>query len=412
MSEQDRVVITGLGLVSPNGQDRVTFWESLTHGITPIQKLNRFSNGFKTQIAAQIENFSALPFITEKQAQKMSRFTQLALVAAKKAMADTHYYLDETNNRRLGVILGTGIGGIEVVEHQHKDFMEKGPGKINPFAAASIVPHAATTEISVLLGIKGPNMTVSTGCSSGLNAIGMAYDSIKQGRAEAMLAGGTEAPLSPLTFATFDAAREMSTQNATPTKACRPFDLNRDGYVLSEGAAVLVLERMDIAKKRGAHIYGEIVGFGSTGDAYHSYKLDPQGNSVVVAIEMALKEAKLAPEEIDWVLAHGSGSKGGDQKESSALIRVFKDYASKLPVTAIKSIMGMPFGASGPFQLMAAVLGFESGLIPKTLNYETPDPACAIHVIGKETLALSTQTALMTSFGLGGNNSVLIAQKI
>ena len=226
-----------------------------------------------------------------------------------------------------------------------------------------------------------------------------------------MITGGTEAPLSELTFATFDAAREMSTHNSDPVKACRPFDSKRDGYVLSEGAALIVLERLDVAKKRGAHIYGEITGFGSTGDAYHSYKLDPQGNSVVVAIEMALRQAKLAPEEIDWVLAHGSGSKGGDRKESAALNKVFKDYAAKLPVTAIKATMGMPFGASGAFQLIAAVLGFENEQIPKTLNYENPDPECVVNVIHQETLSIRTVVAQMISFGLGVNNSVLIGNK-
>jgi 3-oxoacyl-[acyl-carrier-protein] synthase II len=409
-----RVVITGMGSVSPLGMSQASFWAALVNGVGAVQQVARFAEtaaGYRTHIAAEIPNFSAAPFLTEKESSRLSRFSQMAVVASKMAMMDAHLILNESNQRHMGVILGTGIGGIEVIEKQHRDLLEKGAGKINPFAAAAIVPHAASTEVSIMLGIKGPNMTVSTGCSAGLNAIGMAYDAIRSGRAEMMLTGGVEAPLSHLTFATFDATREMSTQNDNALTAVKPFDANRDGYVLSEGAALMVIERLEHAQKRGAHIYGEIVGFGSTGDAYHSYKLDPQGNSVVVAMDMALHEAKLAAEEVDWILAHGSGSKGGDQKEGAAILKVFKDYAAKVPVTAIKATMGMPFGASGAFQLQTALLGFENAQIPQTLNYKTPDPQCPLNVIAGESRSMHVETALMTSFGLGGNNSVMIVKK-
>lgn len=410
----ERVVITGIGCVSPNGSNAVAVWESLVKGISPIKIIPRFAEGpikYKSHLGAEIVDFSTVPFLTSKEVKIMSRFTQFAIVAAKQALMDAHFVIDDQNSKYTGVMIGTGIGGIEFTEQQQTTFIENGTSKLNPFAASAISPHAASAEVSIHLKLKGPQASIVTGCSAGLNAIGQAYDAIRLGRAEVMLTGGSEAPLSPLTFGTFDVSRQLSVSNDQPLNASRPFDLNRDGFILSEGAAVFVLERLEHAQKRGAHIYAEIAGTASTGDAYHSYQLDPTGESVAEAMQRALFEAEMSLGDIDLIAAHGSGSKGGDEKEAAAILKVFKDYAKKIPVTAIKSNMGMPFGASGPFQLLASTLAIERKVIPPTLNYENYDEKCPLNIVSKSAREGSINTVLMNSFGLGGNNATLIIKK-
>jgi len=410
----ERVVITGVGCISPNGANVVTVWESLVKGISPIKIVPRFAEGsikYKSHLGAEIVEFSPAPFLSPKEVKIMSRFTQFAIVAAKQALMDAHFVIDDQNSKYTGVMIGTGIGGIEFTEQQQTAFMENGTNKLNPFAASAISPHAASAEVSIHLKLKGPQATIVTGCSAGLNAVGQAYDAIRLGRAEVMLTGGAEAPLSPLTFGTFDVSKQLSINNDKPLNASRPFDLNRDGFVLSEGSAIFVLERLEYAQKRGAHIYAEIAGFSSTGDAYHSYQLDPTGESVAEAMQRALFEAELSLGDIDLIAAHASGSKGGDEKEAAAILKVFKDYAKKIPVTAIKSNMGMPFGASGPFQLLASTLAIERKMTPPTLNYENFDEKCPLNIVSKSAREGIVNTVLMNSFGLGGNNATLVIKK-
>ena len=409
-----RVVITGLGPVSPNGMDRQTFWTSLVNGHSVIKALPQFSDpklGYRTHIGGMIENFSPEPFLSPKETRRFSRFTQFAIVGAMKAIADAHVKTDKEDANRFGVILGSGIGGLEVAAQQALDLEAHGPGKLNPYAANAAVPSAAAAEISVLLGLKGPNLTVATGCSAGLNAIGLAYDMIRMDRADIVISGGAETPLVPVTYATFDVSRQMSVRNSTPIQASSPFDVNRDGFVLSEGAGILILEELEHALKRGAYIYAEVAGYGVMADAYSSYGLDPEGKGAAEAIRLCLRDAELAPDEINYICAHASSSKEGDLKETNAIKAVFKAYAYKLPVSSIKSVIGMPFGASGGFQTIAAALAIENGIIPPTINLTTPDPLCDLDYVPGKARKTNLDNVLINSFGLGGNNSVLIIKK-
>ncbi len=409
-----RVVITGLGLVSPNGSDRETFWTSLITGHSVIKSLPQFAGpdpGYRTHIGGEIEGFTAEPFITAKEIRRFSRFTQMAIVGAMKAVADAHVKIDTEASHRFGVIMGTGIGGLEVAAQQAIDLKEKGPGKLNPFAANATVPSAAASEISVLLGLKGVNLTVSTGCSSGLNAIGLAYDMLRMDRADIIITGGSETPLVPVTFATFDVSRQLSVRNDIPKQASSPFDVNRDGFVLSEGAGVLIMEELDHALKRGAYIYAEVAGYGVMADAYKSYGLDPEGKGAAEAIRLALRDAELSPDDINYICAHASSSKEGDLKETNAIKAVFKEYAYKVPVSSIKSVIGMSFGASGGFQTIAASLAIENGTVPPTMNLVTPDPLCDLDYVPGKPRKTNLDHVLINSFGLGGNNSALIIKK-
>ncbi|MFC1517978.1 beta-ketoacyl-[acyl-carrier-protein] synthase family protein [Candidatus Margulisiibacteriota bacterium] len=409
-----RVVVTGLGPVSPNGCDRETFWTSLINGHSVIKELPEYSDpasGYRTRIGAAIENFTAEPYISLKESKRFSRFTQFAIVGARKAIADGHLKIEEEDKNRAGVILGTGIGGLEVAAQQAIDLKEKGPGKLNPFAANASVPSAAAAEISVLLGLKGPNLTVTTGCSAGLNAIGLAYDMIKMNRADVLISGGSETPLIPVTYATFDVSRQMSVRNELGPQACSPFDVNRDGFVLSEGAGIVVIEELEHALKRNAYIYAEIIGYGVMADAYKSYGLDPEGKGAAEAIKLALRDAGISPLDINYICAHASSSREGDLKETNAIKSIFKDYANKLPISSIKSVIGMPFGASGGFQLIASALAIENSMVPPTMNLNTPDPQCDLDYVPNKPRKTNLEHVLMNSFGLGGNNSVLVIKK-
>ncbi|MBU0580601.1 MAG: beta-ketoacyl-ACP synthase II [Candidatus Margulisbacteria bacterium] len=409
-----RVVVTGLGPVSPNGSDRETFWTSLIHGHSVIKILPQFSSSeedYRTHLGAEISGFTAEPYITAKEIKRFSRFTQLAIVGARKALADGHLKVEQENQHRVGVILGTGIGGLEVAAQQAIDLKEKGLGKLNPFAANASVPSAAASEISVLMGLKGPNLTVSTGCSSGLNAIGLAYDMIKMNRADVLITGGAETPLTPVIFATFDISRQMSVRNEIGAQASSPFDVNRDGFVLSEGAGIVILEELEHALKRNAFIYAEVIGYGVMADAYKSFGLDPEGKGAAEAIKLALRDAEITPQDVNYICAHASSSREGDLKETNAIKAIFKDYAYKLPVSSIKSVIGMPFGASGGFQLIASVLAIENSIIPPTINLKTKDPLCDLDYVPNTARETNLEYVLMNSFGLGGNNSVLVVKK-
>ncbi|MFC1482933.1 beta-ketoacyl-ACP synthase II [Candidatus Margulisiibacteriota bacterium] len=407
-----RVVITGIGIVSPVGLERETFWNAVTNGKPNFSKISSFSTSpFRTKIAAEIKEFNPESYFPKKVINQISRFAQFALIASKLSLSDTHVKLDTIDKNRFGIILGTGIGGIDITERQHRDLTQKGINEINPHGAAYANPNAASGYVAYMLGAKGPNITISTGCSSGLNAIGIAYDMIQNDRADIIIAGGVEAPITPLVFSTFDASRQMSIQNNDPNAAVKPFDKNRDGFLLSEGAGIVLLESVEHALSRMAYLYGEIIGYGVTSDAFNDISVDPQGSAAAEAMKSALINAHCDPKDIDVLFAHASSSKLGDRKEANAIKKVFAPQFDTLKVTSIKGVTGMPFGAAGGFQLAASLLGMEYGEIPPTIGTENIDPECELPLVLNKKQTAAYNTALINSFGIGGNNTSLIVRR-
>lgn len=411
---QKRVVITGLGPISPIGKERETFWRYLVNGISGIRIVPEIANsplGFKTHIGGNIPDFDSIPYLDSKKARRFSRFTQMAVVAAGLAIADAHLPITPENTARIGVIMGTGIGGLEAVEEQKQILLEAGLSKINPFCANATFSHAAAAEISIYYGLSGVNYSLSTGCSASANAIGLALEAIRSGKADVILTGGAETPFTDVVFASFDGTKQLSTKNAAPEKAITPYDLKRDGFLLAEGAGVIVLEELSHALQRGAYIYAELIGFGSSADAYDSYKMETTGAGMARAMEAALRDASITPYELDYVCSHGSGSKSADLKETQALKLLLGERAKNVPVSTIKSVMGMPFGASSAFQLIASALMLEKQIVIPTMNLETPDPDCDLDYVPNEARAMILNYVLIDSMGLGGNNAVLLVRK-
>lgn len=409
-----RVVITGLGPVSCIGRERETFWHSLSKGISGIKKIERFeksARGYRTIIAGEITDFTPSPYLDLKKARRFSRFTQFSIVAANLALADAHLKITPANRSRTGIILGTGIGGLDIVQEQVESLLADGLKKLNPFAANSSIPNAATGEISIYFGINGPNFTLSTGCSASGNAIGIAADMIRSGKVDIVLTGGAETPLTDVIYATFDVSKQLSEKNETPEKAIKPFDLNRDGYLLSEGSGIIVLEEMEHALKRQAYIYGELVGYGSSADAYDSFKMEQTGQGMASAMRNALLDAGVTALDIDYICAHGSGSQSADRKETNAIKTVFGERSKFVPISTVKSVMGMPFGASTAFQLIASALMLEHQTIIPTMNLETPDPDCNLDYVPLQAREAILNYVMINSMGLGGNNAVLILKK-
>lgn len=409
-----RVVITGIGLVSPIGHDRETFWHHIAKGISGIKVIERFKNsdkGYKTYIGGEITDFSPEPFIENKVARRMSRFTQMSLIATYKALADAHLTITPEISTRTGVVLGTASGGYDVLEDQIHSIAKSGLTHLNPFTANASTPSAAASEISVFFKVTGPNFTVSTGCSASANAIGSAVDLIRAKRADVVITGGAETPFVEVTFSTFDTSKQMSTKNDTPEKAVTPFALNRTGYVLAEGSAILVLEELEQALKRGAHIYGEIIGYGSSADAYDSLRMEQTGVGMAQALTLALHDADLTPYELDYICAHGSGSKSADLKETNAIKSALGERAYHVPISTIKAVMGMPFGASTGFQVAATALMLEKQIIVPTINLTEPDPECDLDYVPNKARESVIQHAAVHAMGIGGNNAVLILRK-
>lgn len=408
-----RVVITGISPISAIGSDRDTFWQSLVTGTCNFKKIDRFEKkGFKCYIGGEITDFKGEPFLDKKQVKRLSRFSQFAIVSAHKALSDARLKVAEINDELLGIILGTGIGGIDVIEEQAAILNSNSLSHLNPFCANSSEPNAAAAQVSIYLKSKGPHFTIASGCASSLNAISMAYDMIKMGRLDVAITGGSETPLTDVVFSTFDASNQLSTKNDPPEKAVSPFDLNRDGFILSEGAATLILEDYEHALKRNAYIYGEIIGYGQASDAYDSYKMEQEGIGLAASMNKALTDATISPMEIDYICAHGSGSKKADIKETNAIKKVFRERAAELPISTIKDKMGMPFGASGAFQLIASLLMLENQQVIPTINYETPDPQCDLNYVPNKAKETILKTILINSIGIGGNNVSLIVRKL
>jgi len=407
-----RVVVTGLGVVSPIGIGVETFWSRLLNGTSGVKRITRFDPTDHTcQIAAEVKNFDPLPWIEKKEVRKMDLFAQFAIAAALLAVEDAHLKVSDTNRDRVGVLVGTGMGGIPMLVEQHGILLEKGPGRVSPFFIPGIITNAASGRISMQLGAKGPNSCVSTACATGNHAIGDSFRIIRRGEADIMLAGGTEAVIAPLCVAGFSACKALSTRNGEPERASRPFDKERDGFVMGEGAAVLILEVLEHALDRGAKIYGEVTGYGMSGDAYHITAPAPEGEGAVQSMQRALQDAGVRPEEVDYINAHGTSTPYNDANETVAIKRVFGDHAYRMPVSSIKSMIGHTLGAAGAIEGAATILSVKHGVVPPTINYENSDPDCDLDYVPNKARELLIQFALNNSFGFGGTNATLVFRR-
>jgi beta-ketoacyl-acyl-carrier-protein synthase II len=408
-----RVVVTGLGAVTPLGLSAQETWDAMVAGRSGIKPVTRFDlSGFGVRIAGEIRDFQPAGRISPKELRHMDRSTQFALVAAEDAFADASLRMSTEDAERVGVILGTAAGGVERLLTQQHVLDERGPDRVSPMFLPHFLPDTSSGIIAIALGVEGPNMAVSSACATGSHAVGEAFNTITRGDADVMLSGGTEAPLLPLIFAGFINMRALSTRNDEPERASRPFDAGRDGFVISEGAAVLVLEELEHARARGARIYCEVVGYGSGNDAFHMVQPKDQGLGAAKVMRMALKsaarQAGLAPEDVGYVNAHGTSTQYNDRFESAAIKQVFGEHAHQLAVSSTKSVTGHMFGAAGAVEALACVKALETGCLPPTINYETPDPECDLDYVPNVARQWSPGAAMSNSFGLGGHNASII----
>ena len=407
-----RVVVTGMGLVIPTGIGVETAWKNVCEGKSGIGPLTRFdTNGFETKIAAEVKDFNPEIYIDKKEIKRTDLFVQYAIAATKEALEDAQLAITPENSEQIGVIVGTGLGGLPTLEKYHKVLLERGPGRISPFFIPMLIANLASGHIAIQFGPKGPNTCVVTACATGAHCIGDAFRTIVYGDAEAMIAGGTEANITPLTIGGFNAMKALSTRNDEPEKACRPFEKNRDGFVVAEGAGILILEELQFALKRKAKIYGELVGYGYTGDAYHITAPSPDGDGAVRCMRMALKDAGLKPEEIDYINAHGTSTPLNDLTETIAIKTVFGDHAKKIPISATKSMTGHLLGAAGSTEAIFIILAIRDAMMPPTINYEEPDPQCDLDYVPNVARRNSLTVAMSNAFGFGGTNATLIFKK-
>jgi 3-oxoacyl-[acyl-carrier-protein] synthase II len=404
-----RVVITGIGAVTPIGHGCEGLWQGVLRGQSAVRRLTAFdTNGYRSKVAAEVADFDATPYLEKKQLRRFDRYSQFGLCAAKMAVSDAGLDVPREASERVGVCIGSALGGIRFAEEQHGVFVTQGIKGISAMLAVTVFGGAASCNIAIEFGITGPNTANSNSCAAGTIAIGDALRFIQQGAADVMLAGGVEVPLAPLCFASFSIVRAMSTRNNEPEKASRPFDKGRDGFVMGEGAAILVLEEATRAERRGARIYGEILGYSLTNDAYHMSAPHPAGAQAARAMSLALSDAALPAEAIDYINAHGSSTPMNDRTETLAIKQVFGAHARGIPVSSTKGLYGHPLGASGAIEAAIGALALTHDYLPPTLNYETPDPECDLDYVPNEGRRARVRTLLSNSFGFGGINACLI----
>lgn len=407
-----RVVITGMSVISPLGIGLEAFWSGLIAGKSGVGQITRFeTDDYSTRIGAEVKNFVPENYLDKRDARRMDRFTQFALVAAKMAIEDAGIDINAINKDRVGVILGSGIGGLQTLEDQHKVLIKRGPGRISPFFIPMMISNMGAAQIAINHGFRGCNLTTTSACASSNNAIGDSYRLLQRGQADIMVTGGTEAPITPMAIAGFCAMKAMSTRNDQPEKASRPFDAERDGFVIGEGAGFLILETLDHAMIRGAKIYGEIVGYGSNCDAYHITAPDPEGRGATMSMELAIKDAGLTPPEIDYINAHGTSTPLGDRLETLAIKQVFGKHAYKLAVGSTKSMTGHLLGAAGGLEAVICLLAIQNGIIPPTINQEKPEAECDLDYVPNRARKADVRSAISNSFGFGGHNASLIFKK-
>ncbi|NLM38697.1 MAG: beta-ketoacyl-ACP synthase II [Firmicutes bacterium] len=406
-----RVVVTGIGAVTPLG-NKEQLWQSVLNGISGIGKITLFdASNYPVQIGAEVKDFDPADYMDRKDARRMDRFCQFAVAAAQQSLKDAGLSITPANANRVGVLVGSGIGGISTVEQQARVLIEKGLERVSPFFVPMLIPDMASGQIAIQTGAKGPNSCTVTACATGTNSLGDAFRIIARGDADVMLAGGSEAALCPLGIAGFIASRALSTRNDEPQKASRPFDRTRDGFVMGEGAAVLVLENLEHALRRGAHIYGEIVGYGATGDAYHITAPAPEGEGAQRAMKAALQDAGIEPEDVQYINAHGTSTEYNDKYESRAIELVFGEHAQSLAVSSTKALTGHMLGAAGAVEAAVTLMALENQIVPGTYNYEFPDPECTLDYVPNEARPMEFTYAMSNSFGFGGHNAVLVMKR-
>ena len=411
-NSNNRVVITGIGIISPLGLDTASMWEALINGKSGADNITLFdASNHATKFAAEVKGFDPNNYIDRKDARRMDRFTQFAVAASKEAIQHSKLKIDESNRDNIGVLVGSGIGGLITLSEQLKNLLEKGPDKVSPFLVPMMIPDMASAQISITSGARGVNFCTTSACASGSDAIGNAYEIIKRGDALAMIAGGSETAIIPIGVAGFNSARALSTRNDNPKQASRPFDAQRDGFVLGEGSAIIILESLDFAKQRRANIMAEITGYGASSDAYHITAPPEDGNGAIRAMKMALRKAGITPADIDYINAHGTSTPLNDKMETKAIKSVFGDYAYKIPVSSTKSMTGHLVGAAGAIEAAICVLTIQNGIIPPTINYTTPDPECDLDYVPNVARHTNVKTAMSNAFGFGGHNSVLVIRK-
>jgi len=410
--DKRRVVVTGLGLITPLGIGVGKSWEGLIQGRSGIRRITHFdATSFPTQIAGEVHGFNPEEYIEIKEIKKMDRFIHFGIAAAAMAMEDSGLKIDENNAPRVGVYVGAGMGGLPAIEHYHKVLLEKGPRKITPFFIPMLIINLAAGQISIRFGAKGPNSAPATACATGSHAIGDAFKVIQRGDADAMIAGGTESVITAMGIGGFNAMKALSTRNNEPEKASRPFDRDRDGFVMGEGAGIVILEELRHAQQRGAQIYAELIGYGLTGDAYHITSPAPGGEGAARCMEMAIRDAGISPSEVGYINAHGTSTKHGDELETLAIKNVFGDHAYELSVSSTKSMTGHLLGAAGGVEAVISVLSIHHKLMPPTINLDNPDEGCDLDYVAHKARPAAVGCALSNSFGFGGTNACLLFKK-
>ena len=408
-----RVVVTGVGLVSPLGTGNRKNWEALVAGRSGVGRITRFdATDFPVQIAGEVKDFNPEAFIEKKEIKKMDLFIQYSLAAAQFAMEDSGLQITEANAERVGVLVGAGLGGLPTIEKYHLALQEGGYKKISPFFIPMLITNLAPGHISIKYGAKGPNLSSVSACATGTHSIGDAFHMIARGDADAMIAGGTESTVTPLAIGGFAVMRALSSRNDDPESASRPFEKNRDGFVLAEGAGIVILEEFEAAKKRGAKIYGEVVGYGLTGDAYHLTAPAPDGEGAARCMKIALDNAGIKPEEVDYINAHGTSTPFNDLYETMAIKKVFGSHAGKLMVSSSKSMTGHMLGAAGGLEAAITLLSMDTGVVTPTINYQEPDPECDLDYVPNTARDAKVNCALSNSFGFGGTNATLLFRKV
>jgi 3-oxoacyl-[acyl-carrier-protein] synthase II len=407
-----RVVVTGIGMITPVGLDTKSSWEGLVNGKSGIGPITQFDDKtIPTQIAGEIPGFDAEKYIEPKEIKKMDRFIHLAVAASQMAMDDSGLQITPENADQVGVIVSAGMGGLPAIERVHDTYREKGYRRVTPFFIPMTIINEAAGILSIRYGAKGPNISIVTACATGTHSIGDAFKWIQRGDADAMIAGGTESCICPLGVGGFNAMKALSTRNDEPQRASRPFDAERDGFIMGEGSGIVVLEEMESAMKRGARIYAEVTGYGASGDAYHITAPAPNGDGAARCMKMALRDAGVSPADMGYINAHGTSTKFGDELETTAIKTVFGEHAYKLAVSSTKSMTGHLLGAAGGVEAVISVLALDRGILPPTINLENPDPECDLDYVPNEARQKQVDVAMSNSFGFGGTNACLIFKR-
>lgn len=407
-----RVVITGLGAVTAIGNNVEEFWNNLQAGVSGTDRITHFdASQHASQVAAEVKDFDPTAFIDRKEAKRMDPFVQFAIVSADMAVKDSGVDLEAIDKTRAGVLVGSGIGGLQTLEAQHTILMQKGPSRVSPFFIPMEIINLAPGQLSIRYGLQGVNSAVATACATGSHAIGDAFRWIQRGEMDVMIAGGTEASITPLAVAGFGNMRALSTRNDDPTRASRPFDKNRDGFVIGEGCGILILESLDHALARNARIYAEVIGYAATADAHHITQPDPETKGVSRCMQLALDDADIQPADVDYINAHGTSTPFNDRLETLAIKNVFNSHSNAVAISSIKSMVGHGLGAAGAIEMVAVSLAVKHGIMPPTINYETPDPECDLDYVPNEARQADINIAMSNSFGFGGTNACLVVKK-